>query len=69
LVEDWTLKDVDTMFNAVIGDIIKQMSDPFMSKIVQRVLEFGRDDQRLQIVRKLTQYPAQLVTASLDTYG
>ncbi|XP_039690643.1 putative pumilio homolog 8, chloroplastic [Medicago truncatula] len=69
LVVDWTLIDIDTMFNEVIGDVVKQTLDPFMSNIVQHVLEFGRDDQRLKIVRKLTQHPDQLVEASLDSYG
>jgi len=56
------------LFNEVIDDVVKHVLHPCESYLVHHLLEFCSDDQRLQIVLKLTKHPDQLVTTSLDSY-
>jgi hypothetical protein len=57
------------VFNGVIDNVVELMMDPFGNYLVQKLLEFCRDEQRLQIVLMLTKEPGQLVRTSFNTHG
>ncbi|CAK8537487.1 unnamed protein product [Lathyrus sativus] len=69
LVEEGSVEDKEIVFNGVIDNIVELMMDPFGNYLVQKLLEFCREDQRLQIVHMLTKEPGQLVRTSLNTHG
>ena len=69
MVKEGTVEDIDTVFNEVIDDVVEHMMDPYGSYVVNKLLEFCSDDQRLQIILKLTKEPSQLVRTSLNTHG
>ncbi|XP_050904995.1 putative pumilio homolog 8, chloroplastic [Lathyrus oleraceus] len=69
LVEEGSVDDKEIVFNNVIDNIVDLMMDPFGNYLVQKLLEFCREDQRLQIVHMLTKDPGQLVRTSLNTHG
>jgi len=69
MVEKGTVEDMEMVFNGVIDNVVELMMDPFGNYLVQKLLEFCRDDQRLQIVLMLTKVPGQLVRTSFNTHG
>lgn len=69
MVEDGTPEDVQIVFEGVRDVVVELMMDPFGNYLVQKLVEFCRDDQRLQIVLMLTKEPGQLVRTSLNTHG
>ncbi|KAL5078572.1 hypothetical protein RYX36_006993 [Vicia faba] len=69
LVEEGSNEDKEMVFEGVIDNIVELMMDPFGNYLVQKLLEFCREDQRLQIVHMLTKEPGQLVRTSLNTHG
>ncbi|XP_058746271.1 putative pumilio homolog 7, chloroplastic [Vicia villosa] len=69
LVEEGSVDDKEMVFTGVIENIVELMMDPFGNYLVQKLLEFCREDQRLQIVHMLTKEPGQLVRTSLNTHG
>ncbi|WJX62916.1 hypothetical protein P8452_47861 [Trifolium repens] len=69
LVEKGRVEDMEVVFNGVIDNVVELMMDPFGNYLVQKLLEFCRDEQRLQIVLMLTKEPGQLVRTSFNTHG
>lgn len=69
LVEEGSVEDKEMVFTGVIANIVELMMDPFGNYLVQKLLEFCREDQRLRIVHMLTKEPGQLVRTSLNTHG
>jgi len=69
LEEEETIEDMDTVFNEVIDNVVERMMDPCGNYLVQKLLEYCSDDQKLQIILKLTKEPSQLVKTSLNTHG
>lgn len=69
MVAEGTPEDMEMVFNGVIDNVVELMMDPFGNYLVQKLLEFCRDEQRFQIVLMLTREPGQLVRTSLNTHG
>nr|GMC55212.1 putative pumilio homolog 7, chloroplastic [Ipomoea batatas] len=64
-----TFQDVQLIFDGIIDHIVEFMVDQFGNYLVQKLLNFCNDEQRLQIVLRVTREPGQLVRISLDTHG
>ncbi|XP_019152387.1 PREDICTED: suppressor protein MPT5-like [Ipomoea nil] len=64
-----TLQDVQLIFDGIIDQIGEFMVDQFGNYLVQKLLNFCNDEQRMQIVLRVTREPGQLVRISLDSHG
>ncbi|RAL40662.1 hypothetical protein DM860_006732 [Cuscuta australis] len=64
-----TPQDVQLIFEGIIHRIVEFMVDQFGNYLVQKLLMFCSDEQRLQIVLRVTSEPGLLVKISLDTHG
>ncbi|CAH9067360.1 unnamed protein product [Cuscuta epithymum] len=64
-----TSQDVQLIFDGIIGRVVEFMVDQFGNYLVQKLLIFCNDEQRMQIVLRVTREPGLLVRISLDTHG
>ncbi|CAJ1974114.1 unnamed protein product [Sphenostylis stenocarpa] len=69
MVDEGSFGDMCVVFEGIIGNVVELMVDSFGNYLVQKLLDFCTDDQRLQIVLMLTNRPGQLVRISLNTHG
>ncbi|VVB11606.1 unnamed protein product [Arabis nemorensis] len=69
LVEEGRFLDVKVIFPEILGHVIELSIDPFGNYLIQRLLEFGTEEQRTLMVRVLTSRPMDLIKICLNTYG
>ncbi|KAL2975416.1 hypothetical protein AAZX31_14G160300 [Glycine max] len=69
MIDEGTSEHVLIVFNGVIDDVVELMVDPFGNYLVQKLLDVGGDDERLQVVSMLTKEPGQLIKTSLNIHG
>ncbi|KAG2692284.1 hypothetical protein I3760_08G045600 [Carya illinoinensis] len=62
-------QDVQIIFNEIIGHVVELTTDPFGNYLVQKLLDVCNEEQRMQIVLKVTNQPGQLMRISLDPHG
>ncbi|XP_038878679.1 pumilio homolog 12-like isoform X2 [Benincasa hispida] len=64
-----TDEDIEKIFNEIIDHIVDLMVDAFGNYLVQKLLEVCNDNQRMQILRRITQNHGELVIISCDMHG
>ncbi|KAF5461871.1 hypothetical protein F2P56_017934 [Juglans regia] len=62
-------QDVQIIFNEIIGHVVELITDPFGNYLVQKLLDVCNEEQRMQIVLKVTNQSGQLMRISLDPHG
>ncbi|KAG9158439.1 hypothetical protein Leryth_013176 [Lithospermum erythrorhizon] len=69
MFDEGTPRDVQIIFNEIITHVIELMINPFGNYLMQKLLEVCNEEQRMQILLKVTQEPGELVRISLNTHG
>lgn len=69
IIEEGSFVDVMIVFNEVINDVIELGMDPFGNYFIQKLLDVCNEEQRTQILVRLTSKPGLLVKISINTYG
>lgn len=64
-----TEEDIEKIFNEIIDHVVDLMVDAFGNYLVQKLLEVCNDNQRMQILRRITQNHGELVIISCDMHG
>ncbi|KAG7977490.1 hypothetical protein I3843_05G034100 [Carya illinoinensis] len=64
-----TPKEVQIVFNEIIDHVAELMMNPFGNYLMQKFLDVCNEEQRKQILLKVTEEPGQLVRISLDPHG
>ncbi|XP_043693848.1 meiotic coiled-coil protein 2-like isoform X2 [Telopea speciosissima] len=67
--DEGTAEDVEMVFNEIIEDVVELMMNPFGNYLMQKLLDVGTEEQRMQILLMVTEEPGQLVKISLNTHG
>jgi len=57
-----TFQDVQLIFDGIIDHIVEFMMDQFGNYLMQKLLYFCNDEQRMQILLRVIREPGQLVT-------
>lgn len=69
LVEEGSFVDVIIVFKEVINHVSELGMDPFGNYFIQKLIEVCNEEQRTQILIRLTSKPGLLVKISINTYG
>jgi len=69
IFDEGTPKDVQIVFNEIIGHVVELMVNPFGNYLMQKLLDVCNEEQRKQILLMVTEEPGQLVRISLNTHG
>lgn len=69
IFDEGSPKDVQIVFNEIIGHVVELMVNPFGNYLMQKLLEVCNEEQRKQILLMVTEEPGQLVRISLNTHG
>ncbi|KAL0558613.1 hypothetical protein IC582_003190 [Cucumis melo] len=64
-----TDEDIEKIFNEIIDHVVDLMVDAFGNYLVQKLLEVCNDNQRMQILCRITQNHGELVMISCDMHG
>ncbi|XP_022147594.1 pumilio homolog 12-like isoform X2 [Momordica charantia] len=64
-----TQEDIEKIFNEIIDHVVELMTDAFGNYLVQKLLEVCNEDQRMQILHKITRNHGELVIISCDVHG
>ncbi|XP_004144136.3 pumilio homolog 12 isoform X2 [Cucumis sativus] len=64
-----TDEDIEKIFKEIIDRVVELMMDAFGNYLVQKLLEVCNDNQRMQILRRITQNHGELVMISCDMHG
>lgn len=64
-----TSRDVQIIFNEIIGHAVELMMTPFGNYLMQKLLDVCSEDQKMHILYRVTEVPGELVRISLNTYG
>ncbi|KAG7557123.1 Pumilio RNA-binding repeat [Arabidopsis suecica] len=68
-VEEGRFVDVMIAFKEVINHVVELGMDPFGNYFIQKLLEVCNEEQRTQILIRLTSKPGLLVKISINNYG
>ncbi|XP_071714958.1 putative pumilio homolog 8, chloroplastic [Rutidosis leptorrhynchoides] len=69
IFDDGNPKHVQIVFDEIIGHVIELMINPFGNYLMQKLLDVCNEEQRMQILMKITHEPRELVQISLNTHG
>ncbi|XP_061363250.1 putative pumilio homolog 7, chloroplastic [Gastrolobium bilobum] len=69
MFDEGTPGDVQVIFNEIINHVVELMMNPFGNYLMQKLLDVCNEEQRMQIIRMVTEEPGQLVKISLNTHG
>ncbi|GLT70949.1 hypothetical protein SLA2020_429950 [Shorea laevis] len=69
IFDEGSPKDVQIVFNEIIGHVVELMVNPFGNYLMQKLLDVCNEEQRKQILLMVTEEPGQLVRISLNTHG
>ncbi|KAK9930544.1 hypothetical protein M0R45_027580 [Rubus argutus] len=69
MLDEGNHQDVQLIFDRIINHVLELMTDPFGNYLMQKFLDMCNEQQRMQLVLKVTKEPGQLVRVSLDTHG
>ncbi|CAD5327355.1 unnamed protein product [Arabidopsis thaliana] len=68
-VDEGNFVDVMIIFKEVINNVIELGTDPFGNYLIQKLNEVCNEEQRTQILIRLTSKPGLLVKISINNYG
>ncbi|CAA2968286.1 pumilio homolog 7, chloroplastic [Olea europaea subsp. europaea] len=69
MFDEGTSRDVQIIFSEVIHHVVELMMNPFGNYLMQKLLEVCNEDQRMEILLRVTEEPGELVRISLNTHG
>ncbi|KAL1534331.1 pumilio 9-like [Salvia divinorum] len=69
IFEQGTCQDVQIIFNEIIDHVVELMVNPFGNYLMQKLLEVCNEEQKTQILLRVTEEPGELVRISLNTHG
>ncbi|CAI9769225.1 unnamed protein product [Fraxinus pennsylvanica] len=69
MFDEGTSRDVQIIFSEVIHHVVELMLNPFGNYLVQKLLEVCNEDQRMEILLRVTDKPGELVRISLNAHG
>ncbi|CAI9104012.1 OLC1v1002615C1 [Oldenlandia corymbosa var. corymbosa] len=69
MFDEGTPHDVHIIFNEVIDHVVELMMNPFGNYLMQKLLEVCNEEQRMQILLRVTAKPGELIRISLNTHG
>lgn len=69
IFDEGTPRDVQIIYDEIIDHAVELMMNPFGNYLMQKLLEVCNEDQRMQILLRVTEDPGQLVSISLNTHG
>lgn len=69
MFDEGTPRDVQIIFNEIIDHAVELMMNPFGNYLMQKLLEVCNEEQRMEILLRVTEEPGQLVRISLNTHG
>ncbi|RAL39591.1 hypothetical protein DM860_003124 [Cuscuta australis] len=69
MFDEGSRQDVKTIFNEIIDHAVELMMNPFGNYLMQKLLEVCNEEQRMEIILRVTQEPGQIVRISLNTHG
>ncbi|XP_022961267.1 pumilio homolog 12-like isoform X3 [Cucurbita moschata] len=64
-----TDEDIEKIFDEIIDHVVDLMVDAFGNYLVQKLLEVCNENQRMQILHRITQNHGELVIISCDMHG
>ncbi|MED6204649.1 hypothetical protein PIB30_010766 [Stylosanthes scabra] len=67
--EEGSAEDVQVIFNEIVDHVAELMMNSFGNYLMQKLLDVCNEEQRMQIILKVTMEPEQLVRISLNTHG
>ncbi|KAL3515543.1 hypothetical protein ACH5RR_022445 [Cinchona calisaya] len=69
IFDEGTPQDVQIIFIEIIDHVIELMMNPFGNYLMQKLLEVCNEEQRMQILLRVTAKPGELIRISLNTHG
>ncbi|KAL2513676.1 uncharacterized protein Fot_27647 [Forsythia ovata] len=69
MFDEGTSRDVQIIFSEVIHHVVELMMNPFGNYLMQKLLEVCNEEQRMEILLRVTEEPGELVRISLNTHG
>ncbi|CAK9164292.1 unnamed protein product [Ilex paraguariensis] len=69
MFDEGSPQDVQIIFNEIIGHVVELMINPFGNYLMQKLLEVCNEEQRMQILLRITVERGELVRISLNTHG
>lgn len=69
IFDEGTPQDVQIIFNEIIDHVVELMMNPFGNYLMQKLLEVCNEDQRMEILLRVTAKPGELIRISLNTHG
>lgn len=69
MFDEGTSRDVQIIYNEIIDHVVELMMNPFGNYLMQKLLEVCNEEQRSNILFRVTEQPGELVRISLNTHG
>ncbi|KAL3538630.1 hypothetical protein ACH5RR_001996 [Cinchona calisaya] len=69
MFDEGTPQDVQIIFVEIIDHVVELMMNPFGNYLMQKLLEVCNEEQRMQILLRVTAKPGELIRISLNTHG
>ncbi|CAA2960772.1 pumilio homolog 2-like [Olea europaea subsp. europaea] len=69
IFNEGTSRGVQIIFTEVIHHVVELMMNPFGNYLMQKLLEVCNEEQRMEILLRVTEEPGELVRISLNTHG
>ncbi|CDO97457.1 unnamed protein product [Coffea canephora] len=69
MFDEGTPQDVQVIFTEIIDHVVELMMNPFGNYLMQKLLEACNEEQRMQILLRVTAKPGELIRISLNTHG
>lgn len=69
MFDEGTPQDVKIIFNEIIDHVVELMMNPFGNYLMQKLLDVCNEEQRMEIIFRVTATPGELIRISLNTHG
>ncbi|CAI9770081.1 unnamed protein product [Fraxinus pennsylvanica] len=69
MFDEGTPRDVHIIFSEIVDHAVELITNPFGNYLMQKLLDVCNEEQRLQILLRVTEVPGELVRVSLNTHG
>ncbi|XP_073292558.1 uncharacterized protein [Primulina huaijiensis] len=69
IFDEGTSRDVQIIYSEIIDHVVELMMNPFGNYLMQKLLGVCNEEQRMNILLRVTEMPGELVQISLNTHG
>ncbi|XP_073048723.1 uncharacterized protein [Primulina eburnea] len=69
IFDEGTSRDVQIIYSEIIDHVVELMMNPFGNYLMQKLLGVCNEEQRMNILLRVTETPGELVRISLNTHG